>query len=177
MQDKNQHQFDPRGTLHYFKKALDVVKLDRVAMAEVAQDGNAMRFGLAVTAAGGALAVLRNTNFAGIAVAALYSVAALFLFATLVHLVAGYSKDKEQFLGLVRIMALSGIIDCAALIPLLGLFATVWSVVIAVVAAQEVYQLTKGRATACVILSVSAVWLITLTLFAGLLGSLYETPS
>ena len=176
MQSQNHPQFEPAHTLHYFKKAVEVVKLDRAAMTEVAQNSNAMRFGLAVTAIGGALAVLTHTDFTGLAVAALYSVVALFLFAALVHLMAGYSKGREQFMGFVRIIALSGIIDWAALIPMAGLFATMWSVVIAIVAAQGVYHLPRGKATLYVLLSASALWLITLTLFAGLLGYLYQTP-
>ncbi len=176
MQDQNHPQFEPAGTLHYFKKAVEVVKLDRTTMTEVAQDHNALRFGLAVTAIGGAVAVLSHTNFAGLAIAAVYSIAALFLFAALVHLTAGYSKDEKQFLGFVRIIALSGIIDWTALIPLVGVFATVWSVVISVVAAQEIYHLNRRKATLHVILCASALWLVTLTLFAGPLGSLYDFP-
>jgi hypothetical protein len=174
MQDQGDPQFEPAGTFHYFRKAVEVVKLDRAAMAEVAQDSNSIRFGIAVTAIGGVLAVLPDANLIGIAVAALYSVAALLVFAGFVHIIAGYSMGKEKFLGLVRIIALSGIIDWLAIIPLAGLFAAIWSVVIAVVATRHVYHLASGKAILCVLVSASALWLITATLFAGPLGSLYK---
>ena len=176
MQDQKHVQFEPAGTLHYFRKAVEVIKLDRLAMAEVATDSKAIRFGLAVTAIGGALAVFPHSNFTGLAVAALYSMAALFLFAGFVHLIAGYSKGKEQYMGFVRIMALSGIIDWAVVIPLAGLFATIWSLVIAVSATRQLYHQGAGKATFCVLLSASALWLITLVIFAGPLGFLYKTP-
>ena len=176
MQTQKPPQIEPVGALYYFKKAVEVVKLNRAAMSDVAGDVNAIRFGLVVTAIGGGLSVLSFASPGGLVVAAIYSVAALFLFSGFVHLTAGYSKGKEEFMGFVRILALSGIIDWIAIIPLLGLFATVWSIVVAIHAAQQVYDLTKAKATICIILSVSALWLITTMLFTGPLGFLYETP-
>jgi hypothetical protein len=173
MQDQGDPQFEPSGAFHYFRKAVEVVKLDKAAMAQVAQDSNSIRFGIGVTAIGGVLAVLPDSNLIGIAVAAIYSVIAIFVFAGFVHLIAGYSMGKEQFLGLVRIIALSGIIDWAALIPLAGLFAAIWSIVVAVVATRQVYHLARGKAILSVLVSVCALWLITATLFAGPMGSLY----
>jgi len=52
----------------------EVVKLNRAVMAEVAADMSVIRFGLAVTAIGGAVAVLPYTNIRGIIVAAVYSI-------------------------------------------------------------------------------------------------------
>ena len=176
MQFQNDPQLEPAGALYYFKKALEVVKLNRLAMAEVARDENAIRFGLVVTAAGGALAMLPHAGLAGILVSGLYSLAALFLFAGFVHLFAGYSKGKEEFVGFVRIVALTGIIDWLAVIPMAGLFAAIWSLVVAILAAQEVYQMAGGKATICILFAASALWIISLILFAGPLGFLYDMP-
>ena len=176
MQSEDYPQLEPAGALHYFKKAVEVVKLNRQAMAEVAKDENAMRFGLAVTAIGGGLAALPHTNIEGVSVAALYSLAVLFLFAGFVHILAGRLKGKDEFMGFVRVMALSGIIDWVAAIPQAAIFVTIWSVMIAIVAAKEVYALTGNKSTLCVLLSTSAVWLISQALFSGLLGSLFEMP-
>ena len=137
MQSQNYPQFEPAGTLHYFKKAVDVVRLNRSAMAEVASDGNAIRFGLVITAIGGGLSVLPYTNLEGLFVAALYSLVALFLFAGFVHLIAGRLKGKEEFMGFVRIVALSSIIEWVAVIPQAAIFATIWSVVVAIVATRK----------------------------------------
>ncbi|MCD6137722.1 MAG: hypothetical protein J7J91_03920 [Deltaproteobacteria bacterium] len=167
-------QFEPAGTFDYVRKAVEVVKLNRAVMAEVAADMNVIRFGLAVTAIGGAVAVLPYTNIRGIIVAAVYSIAALFLFAGFVHVMAGYSGGKQEFMGFVRVIALSGIIDWVAVVPVIGLFATTWSVVIAVVAARQIYDLRRGRAAFVVILATLVMWAITAMIFSGSLGSLYK---
>ncbi|NVM22912.1 MAG: hypothetical protein HWN68_14170 [Desulfobacterales bacterium] len=176
MMRRDDPQFQPPGTFDYFRKAFEIVKLNKPAMDEVATDRNAIRFGLVVTATGGVLAVLPESNFLGIAFAAVYSVVALFLFSALLHLSAGFSKGKEEFMGFVRIMALSGILDWTVIIPMVGLFATIWSIVVAVVATRQIYDVGGGKATLCVLLSAFSLWMISLILFAGPLGSLYDVP-
>jgi len=173
---ENPSQFEPQGTFHCFKLAVQVVKLNRLAMAEVAGNTGAMRFGIGVTAMGGAIAVLPHTSLVASMVAALCSVGSLFLFAGFFHLIAGRSKGKEEFIAFVRIFALTGIIDWLAVLPLAGLLATMWSVVVAIVAAEQVYELPRGKATLSVLFSVSALWVVTLVLLAGPLGQLFEIP-
>ncbi|MCK4729632.1 MAG: hypothetical protein KAT27_11950 [Desulfobacterales bacterium] len=176
MQDQSTGQFEPASTLDYFKKAVEIVKLSRPAMAQVAGDPNAIKFGIAVTAIGGALAFIPGNSLAAVLVGALFSVFVLFLFAGLVHLFCGYSKGKQEFMGFVRIIGLSGIIDWAVIIPFAGLAVTVWSVVISVVAAQKVYLLTRGKATFTVLISALILLMISLMIFAGPLSFLYEIP-
>ena len=176
MQDQGTGQFEPASTLDYFKKAVEIVKLDRAAMSQVARDANAIRFGIAVTAIGGALAFFPGKTLAGVLVGAFFSILALFLFAGFVHLFCGYSKGKQEFMGFVRIIGLSGIIDWAVIIPFAGLAITVWSVVISVVATQEVYHLTRGKATFIILISAVILWVFSLTIFAGPLSFLYEIP-
>ncbi|MDY6987605.1 MAG: hypothetical protein SWQ30_06050 [Thermodesulfobacteriota bacterium] len=168
--------FEPQGTFHYFKLAVEVVKLNTVAMAEVAGNTSATAFGIAVTAMGGAIAVLPRTSLVASMVAALCSVGSLFLFAGFLHLITGRSKGKEEFMAFVRIFALTGIIDWLAVLPLAGVLATMWSVVVAIVAAEQVYALPRGKATLSVLFSVSALWVVTLVLLAGPLGQLFEIP-
>ncbi|HID28534.1 MAG TPA: hypothetical protein EYP19_00855, partial [Desulfobacterales bacterium] len=143
MQSQSTGQFEPAGIRDYFKKAVGVVKLDQTAMAHVAGDPNALRFGIAVTAIGGALAFLPSKTLAGVLVGAFFSILVLFLFAGFVHLFCGYSKGKQEFMGFVRIIGLSGIIDWAVIIPFAGLAITVWSVVISILATEEVYHLSR----------------------------------
>jgi hypothetical protein len=176
MQNHGTNQFEPAGTLDYFKKAIQIVKLNQLTMAEVAIDPNAIRFGIAVTAIGGALAFVPGKSVTGILVGALFSVFILFFFAGVVHLLCGYSKGKKEFMGFVRIIGLSGIIDWMVILPFTALAVTVWSVVISIVAAQKVYQLTGGKATFVVVISVMMLWIVSLMLFAGPLSFLYEVP-
>ncbi|MDY6837799.1 MAG: hypothetical protein SWH78_07480 [Thermodesulfobacteriota bacterium] len=173
---ENPSPFEPQGPFHYFKLSVEVVKLNRLAMAEVAGNASAMRFGIGVTAIGGAIPVVPHTGPVGPLVAGFCSVGSLFLFAGFLHLIAGRSKGKEEFLAFVRIFALTGIIDWLALLPLAGLLAIIWSVVVAIVAVEQVYELTRAKATSSVLLSVSALWVVTLALLAGPLGQLYEMP-
>ena len=177
MQSQSPGQFEPASIRDYFKKAVGVVKLDQAAMADVAGDPNAIRFGIPVTAIGGALAFLPGKTLAGVLVGAFFSILVLFLFAGFVHLFCGYSKGKEEFMGFVRIIGLSGIIDWAVIIPFTGLAITVWSVIISIVATQEVYQLTRGKATFVILISALILWMFSLMIFAGPLSFLYEIPS
>ena len=176
MQNQNVGQFEPASTFDYFKKAIEIVKLNRPAMAQVAKDPNAIRFGIAVTAIGGALAFIPGNSLAGVLVGAFFSILVLFLFGGVVHLFCGYSKGKEEFMGFVRIIGLSGIIDWAVIIPFAGLAVSIWSVVISIVATQEVYHLTRGKATFIVLISAFILWMMSLMIFTGPLSFLYEIP-
>ena len=176
MQSQNTGQFEPASTLDYFKRAVEIVKLNQAAMAQVARDPNAIRFGIAVTAVGGALAFVPGKTLAGVLVGAFFSILLLFLFAGVVHLFCGYSKGKQEFMGFVRIIGLSGIIDWAVIIPFAGLAITVWSVIISIVATQKVYQLTRGKATFVILISALILWMFSLMIFAGPLSFLYEVP-
>ncbi|MBW2175270.1 MAG: hypothetical protein JRF64_11935 [Deltaproteobacteria bacterium] len=160
MQNQNTSPFEPAGTLDYFKKAIEIVKLNKLTMAEVAADPNAIRFGIAVTAIGGALAFIPGQSLPGVLVGALFSIFVLFLFGGLVHLLCGYSKDKQEFLGFVRIVGLSGIIDWMIILPFTGLVVT----------------LSGGKATSVVVISAMILWTISGMLFAGPLSFLYEIP-
>ncbi len=176
MQNHSTSQFEPASTLDYFKKAIEIVKLNQLTMAEVAADPNAIRFGIAVTAIGGALAFIPGKSLAGVFVGALFSILVLFVFAGFVHLLCGYSKGKQEFMGFVRIISLSGIIDWMVILPFTALVVTVWSVVISIVAAQKVYHLTGRKATFVVLISALILWTISGMLFAGPLSFLYEIP-
>ena len=176
MQSETDGQFEPAGTGDYFKKAIQIIKLDRLAMAQVAGDPNAIRFGIAVTAIGGALAFVPSKSAAGALIGALFSILVLFLFSGFVHLLCGYSKGKEEFLGFVRIIGLSGVMDWVVIIPFVSLVVAVWSIVVSIVAAQQVYQLTTGKATFVVMMSAALLWVVSLMIFAGPLSFLYEIP-
>lgn len=176
MQKPDSSQFEPVGTLDYFKRAIEIVKLNQRTMEQVAADPNAIRFGIAVTAIGGALAFVPGKGLVGVVVGALFSVLILFLFAALVHLFCGYAKGRQEFMGFVRIMSLSSIIDWMVILPFTGLVVAVWSVVISIVAAQKVYRLTGGKATLAIVICVIILWAITGMLFAGPLFFLYDIP-
>ena len=170
-------EFEPASTLDYFRKAIEIIKLNQRTMAQVARDTNALRFGIAVTALGGALAFIPGKSLSGVFIGALFSILSLFLFTGFIHLFCGYSKGKEEYLGFARIIGLTGILDWTVIIPLVGLVVTIWSVVISIVAAQVVYHLTGARATLAVLISAFVLWMIALTIFSGPLSFLYEMPN
>jgi hypothetical protein len=177
MQDDNTGQFEPAGTFYYLRRAIEIIKLNQQTMAQVAIDANALRFGVAVTAIGGALAFIPGKSMAGVFVGALFSILALFLFSGFVHMFCGYSKGKEEYLGFARVVGLSGILDWTVIIPLLGIVTTIWSVVIAIIAAQVVYQSTGARASLAVIISALFLWMVTLSIFYGPLSFLMDIPN
>jgi len=51
VQDQDTSQFEPAGMSDYFRKAFQIIRLDQSAMLEVAQDRNALRFGIPVVVA------------------------------------------------------------------------------------------------------------------------------
>jgi len=177
MQDDNTDQFEPAGTFYYFRRAIEIIKLNQQTMTKVARDLNALRFGIAVTAIGGALAFIPGKSVSGVFVGALFSILALFLFSGFVHMFCGYSKGKEEYLGFARIVGLSGILDWTVITPLLGIVVTIWSVVISIVAAQVVYHSTGARATLAVLISAVVLWWIALSTFFGPLSFLFDIPN
>jgi hypothetical protein len=177
MQDDNTNRFEPVGIFHYFRRAIEIIKLNQQTMVQVAGDPNALGFGIAVTAIGGALAFIPGKSLAGVFIGALFSVLALFLFAGFVHMFCGYSRGKEEYLGFARVMGFGGVLDWTVIVPLLGAVTTIWSVVIAVVAAQVVYQSTGVRATLAVLISALFLWMVTLSIFYGPLSFLMDIPN
>jgi hypothetical protein len=177
MQDDDTGQFEPAGTFDYFRRAIEIIKLNRQTMAQVAIDPNALRFGIVVTAIGGALAFIPGKNLLGVFVGAFFSVGALFFFSGCVHMFCGYSKGKEEYFGFVRVLGVAGVLDWTVIIPLLGVVTTIWSVVIAIVAAQVVYQSTSAKATLAVLISAVFLWMVVLSIFHGPLSFLIDVPN
>jgi len=164
------------GLSYYLRLAIETVRLNRKAMGLASRDAGALKFGLAATALGNGFSVLFYAGWKGIVLFAFFSVATIFLFSAFLHLLAGYAKGKAEFMGIVHIVALSGIIDWLAVVPFAALIVTLWSIAIAVAAVQEVYGLSKGRAIFCVVMSACGVWIVTVMLFSGPLGEWYGMP-
>jgi hypothetical protein len=72
-------QFEPANTLDYFKSAIEIIKLNQNAMAQLAGDPNGIRFGIVVTAIGGALAFIPGNSLAGLLVGAFFLSSYFFL--------------------------------------------------------------------------------------------------
>jgi hypothetical protein len=177
MHDDNTGEFEPAGTFYYFRRVIEIIKLNQETMAQVARDPYALRFGIGVTAIGGALAFVPGKSLAGIFVGAMFSILALFLFAGFVHMFCGYSKGKEEYLGFARVVGLAGVLDWTVIVPLLGIVTTIWSVVIAIVAAQVVYRSTGAWATFAVLISAVFLWMAALSIFYGPLSFLMDIPN
>ena len=169
--------YEPASVFDYFRKAIQIVKLHQPTMLEVARDPNALRFGIPVTAIGGALAFIPGQDLDAVLVGALFSILVLFLFTAFVHLLCGYSKGKQEYMGFLQIIAVAGIIDWAVIIPLVGPLITIWSVVVSVSAAREVYQLTRPKAIFAVLISAMILWAVTLMIFTGPLARFYDLPT
>jgi hypothetical protein len=177
-QNRGSGQFEPSSAFDYFKKAVQVIKLHQPAMMEVAQDENALRFGILVTAVGGALAFMPGKNLGAPLVGALFSILILFLFAAFVHLFCGYTKGKQEFMGFVRIISVAGILDWAVIVPYADGIVAVWSIVVSVAAAMEVYHLRQAKAVFTVVISAVILWVVSLMIFLGPLASyLFDLPA
>jgi hypothetical protein len=167
---------EPKNPFVYFKKALQIIQLRPPAMMEVAEDPGALSFGIVVTAIGGVLSFAPGRGPVALLIGALFSIFVLFFFAALVHLFCGYSKGKQEFIGFLRIVAVAGILDWTVVVPHAHMVIAVWSIVVSIVSARQVYQLSVAKAILAVLMSAVILWIISLMIFTGPLSSyLFET--
>ena len=173
MPETDNEPLHPPRNFEYIQKAFQILFLNRSTMADVGTDPKALGFALVLAACGGALSVIPHTNWKAFLFFSFYAVVSLFLFSGFVHILAGYTKGKEHYMGLVRISGFASIIDGLAAFPVLAIPVTIWGVTVAVVATQEIYGLSKGKAILYVLLSLSALWVVTILLLTGPFGYFY----
>lgn len=161
------NEIEATSHLDYLRKAIEIVKLNRITMSQIAKDEKATWMGIIITGISGALVFISGSDLSEIILGAAYSVVAIFAFAGLVHIMSVYSMNTKEFMGFFRVNALAGILDWACVIPVIGWIVSLWGIPIAIVSAEEVYGLTRKRSTVIVLVSVLILWVITFAIFTG----------
>ncbi len=142
-------------------RAWAIVTLDREAIREVAGDENALVPALVITAIGGLLGSLVTMNPVFWVGGVVFSLVALVVFAGILYLLAVLFGGQGDFLSLFRVLGHgSGLVSWAGIVPVVGSLAGLWSIPIAVIAVEDLYGLTRGKAIAVVLIPVAVLLLL-----------------
>ncbi len=158
----------------YVKKAIDVVKLDTSAMTSLAADPKAFGMGIAILALAGVAAGIGSLNLLAIITTPIAVILLSFVGVAILHGLALLFGGKGKYTELYNVMAHSAVIQWVMIIPfigsLLGLLASIWRIVIAVIALQTVHKLSAGQAIAVVLIPVIIIVAIFVFFFSFLLA-------
>lgn len=170
------------GFTEAVRRGVRIVKLERPVYREVASDPHAFTPAMLIVALAGLAAWLAPPSYAPFGII-LSPIGMLLLFAVgaaLVHFMAILFGGQGDLLTLARVWGTGWVIGWATVVPVLGtLVLAVWSVVMGVVAVEEIYGLDRSRAILTLLVPFSALLLLGLILglsialitgFKGLLG-------
>ncbi len=158
------------------KQGIEIVKLNRGAMRLVAADPEAFSQGLIITAIVGLAAWLEPTTFTpwGIIGHPLLALFWLFVSTAVFHFVAILFGAHGDYMSLLRVFGVGRVLGWIVVVPWIGrLVFGVWTLVIAVVALEELYGLDRTKAVICVLLPTAVLiflGLLVVTLFVSIAG-------
>jgi len=160
-------------------QGIEVAKLNRSVIRDLADDRDAFGPAILVVAIGGLLSALGHINSAGIF---LYPVLTLFMFflnVALLHAMASLMfKGHGRFNQLVQVLGAACVLTWVAVVPALGgilaLLASLWLLVIDVITVEELYGLDRMKALMSVVIPIIAV-LLFMVLFGGIWGPRWGT--
>lgn len=136
-------------------KAIEIVKLNGSAAAEVGRDEQALPPGMMFVAvgglAGGIAALFRHGSILGLITMPIISVVVYLVGVAILHLVATLAfGGKGEYIALLRAESHAAIISWAGIIPFLGLLVGLWHFPVSVVILQSLYGLPRDKAIATV---------------------------
>jgi hypothetical protein len=153
------------------RSGYEIVRLNRVAMRQVASDPSAFAPALLITALVGIAMWISPPHFTvhGIITLPLFSLVVLFVGAGVLHFMAHLFGGSGEFMALLRVLGVGRVLGWLRLIPIIGPIADLWSLVIAVVAVEELYGLDRMKAILTVAIPVGVV--VILSFIALLFGA------
>lgn len=160
------------------KKAIEIVKLNGAAAADVGRDEQALQPGLVFVAVGGLAAGIGGlAGHGGIGGLISGPIAALIGYAVgvgILHLVATvFFGGKGDYLSLLRAESHASILGWAGIIPFVGWILGLWHLPVSVVILQNVYGMPRQKAIATVAVIAGfflLLGLVAVLLFGALLG-------
>jgi len=159
-------------------KGIEIVRLNRAVIREVAADPLAFSPAVLVAALAGLATwpFLFRFAFHGLVTGPLLALALLFLGGLVFHFLATLFEGRGEYLGLLRAWGLSRVLGWLWVIPFVGLVLDLWSFVVAVVLLEELYGLKRTQAVLAVALPMltlfvlTAIFLFNLVVLGGLLS-------
>ncbi len=164
--------------LEWFKavvgKGLQVIRLDRVAMRDLASEPRVLRYALVVVAIGGLASALGHMQAALLLFYPFLALLVFFVNVAILHVMAGaVFRGTGRLIQLMQVLGAASVINWIGIVPgigyVLGFAASLWFLVVSVVVLEEVYRLDRGKAVLSVILPFLIVSMMAV-LF-GVLGS------
>jgi len=160
------------------RRGIRIVKLERAAYREVAADPQALTQALVIAGLAGIASWLAPPSFrlGGVILGPLGALLGLFVMAGVLHFAAVLFGGRGDYLTLVRVWGTGWIVSWALIVPWLGMVVSLWGLVVACVALEELYGLDRPRAVIAVLIPVAAaallglILIINLALFGGLRG-------
>jgi len=163
----------------YFKKGIEIVKLNAAAMTETAKDSGAFNMALLFIVLSGVAGAIGVLNPVGIIVFPIVALIWAFIWVGILHILARLFGGKAGYTELFNPMGLSSILGWIAVIPVIGPFlsgiAGLWGIVVTVVVVKSVHSLSTGKAAAVVLIPLVILFIIGLVLaalFVALLGAI-----
>jgi len=152
------------------RKGIEIVKLNRATIREVAERPEAFSPALMITIVAGLALWLYPLHLAlhGIITGPLLALALLFLSGAVLHFVAILLNGRGEYLTLLRTWGLARVLGWVWAIPFVGALLDLWSFVVAVVVLEELYGLHRTQAILAVVVPAMALLLLTAILFFNL---------
>ncbi|MBD3348494.1 MAG: hypothetical protein GF400_04785 [Candidatus Eisenbacteria bacterium] len=140
----------------YLKKALEIVKLNKEVIGEMAVDEKALGPAVGVVAISGVCWAIGALQPLGIIYGPIIRLIGFFIFTGIVHFVAvTFLGGEGDFKGFMNPVGLAVMVTWVSIIPLLGVvfgvLAGLWVLVPAVLTAEHVYKIDRGKAVIAVV--------------------------
>ncbi|MCK4412699.1 MAG: hypothetical protein KAY32_04060 [Candidatus Eisenbacteria sp.] len=152
------------------REGIEIVKLDRAAIRRVALEPRALSPALMITALVGIAIWLCPPHFSvhGIITGPLCALAYLIIGGAIIHIVALFFGGRGEIAVFLRVWGVSRVLGWLRIIPVIGVIADLWSLVIAVVILEELYGLDRTKAILTVVLPIGLLFLVMLIFVANL---------
>jgi hypothetical protein len=152
------------------REGIEVVKLDREAIRRVAHEPRALFPALLIAALVGIAIWLRPFHFSmhGIITGPLGALAYLVIGGVIFHIVALLFGGRGEITVLLRVWGVSRVVAWLRIIPVVGVLAEIWNLVVMVVILEELYGLDRTKAILTVAVPFGLLLLALLILAANL---------
>lgn len=164
----------------YLKQGFEILKLDRKAISSAANDEEATKWSiLTVVLTQVVVALLVTFVFAaatlGLGLVAgpvliitmpIMALVGLFVGIGIVYLVAKLFGGQGTYMGLLRPTGLASYVTVISAIPIIGMLASIWAVVVSVVTISETQKLSIGKSIGVVVVIGVVLFLLMMILTA-----------
>lgn len=139
--------------------ALGVVKLDKEAIKKVAEDKDSWLPALIIIALASAFS---NIGSLAVFAAPFLGIIGVGIITGIIFLVALILGGRGSYLSLFKVLGYASIIDCLAILPFLKGVLWIWILVVAIVALENLFSMTRAKA----IITSSVIFILAVIIIA-----------